>query len=75
MRIYCSTTSNDYTLQKLMQKPYVGSVSSSPRQTPDLILDTDEAKRRNSEALMRRKNRLELRAREEKCKRDGVCPV
>ncbi|MGO9016349.1 MAG: acyl-CoA thioesterase, partial [Dissulfurispiraceae bacterium] len=46
-----------------------------PTQVPELILDTDDDRRRNQEAIMRRKARLELRRKEEQCKRDGICPI
>lgn len=51
------------------------SPEGKPRHVPELILDTDDEKRRNQEALMRRKARLELRAKEDNCKRNGICPI
>lgn len=46
-----------------------------PAQVPELILDTDDDRRRNQEAIMRRKARHELRMKEEQCKQDGICPI
>ncbi len=46
-----------------------------PKTIPHLILETDEEKRRNQEALMRKKTRLDLKTREDKCKQDGICDI
>jgi acyl-CoA hydrolase len=44
-----------------------------PKKVPTLLLESEEEKRRNYEALMRRKNRLELRTKEDKCQNEGIC--
>lgn len=46
-----------------------------PAEIPGLILETDDDRRRNQAAGMRRKARLELRASKEQGRRDGVCPA
>jgi uncharacterized protein (TIGR00369 family) len=44
-----------------------------PNEVPGLILESEDEKRRNQEALMRKKSRLELRAKEDSCQNKGVC--
>jgi uncharacterized protein (TIGR00369 family) len=46
-----------------------------PKAVPFLVLESDDEKRRNHEAIMRRKMRLELRAKEDKCQKDGICEL
>ncbi len=44
-----------------------------PKEVPGLILETDEEKRRNKEAQMRKRARLQLRKKEENCQKSGIC--
>lgn len=46
-----------------------------PVAVPPLILVTDEEQRRNREAQARKKTRLELREKEDKCQRERICPL
>jgi uncharacterized protein (TIGR00369 family) len=46
-----------------------------PKEVPGLILQTEAEKRRNREALMRKKARLEARSKEDDCQNKGVCPI
>jgi len=44
-----------------------------PVEVLPLITETEDERRRLQEALMRRKTRLDLRTREDKCQREGIC--
>jgi len=44
-----------------------------PTQVPPLVLETEDERRRNREAVARRAARLEQRKREERCQNEGVC--
>ena len=46
-----------------------------PMEVPPLVPETEDEKRRNREALMRRKTRLELRSKEDKCQKEGICSI
>ncbi|MGO9612906.1 MAG: acyl-CoA thioesterase [Dissulfurispiraceae bacterium] len=46
-----------------------------PSEVASLILETDDEKRRHHEALTRRATRKELRAKEDKCQKDGICQL
>jgi uncharacterized protein (TIGR00369 family) len=46
-----------------------------PRELPPLILETDEERRRNQEAMMRKKTRLEQKSKEKNCQNSGICGI
>jgi len=46
-----------------------------PREVPGLIFETEEEKRRNVEAHMRKRARAELRKKEEDCQHKGICSL
>jgi uncharacterized protein (TIGR00369 family) len=46
-----------------------------PKKVPGLILENETGKRRNQEALMRKKARLETRTKEDDCQNKGICPI
>ncbi len=47
----------------------------NPKAIPALALESDEEKRRNQEAAARKTLRLELRRKEDKCQKKGICTV
>lgn len=46
-----------------------------PKKIPALKLESAEEKRRNQEAAARKSVRLELRRKENKCQKHGICTV
>lgn len=46
-----------------------------PRAVPPLVLENDDEKRRNQEALMRKKMRIEQKTIEDRCQKDGICEL
>lgn len=46
-----------------------------PKEVPPLVLKSDDETRRNQEALMRKKIRLEQKTKEDKCQQDGICEL
>ncbi len=46
-----------------------------PRPVPPLVFETDDESRRNQEALMRKKLRLDQKAQEDRCQKDGICKL
>jgi len=46
-----------------------------PASVPGLVLETDEERRRNREAVCRKKARLELKERQDKYRDEGTCPA
>jgi uncharacterized protein (TIGR00369 family) len=49
--------------------------NGKPRAIPPLVVETDEEKRRNREALMRKKMRHELKMKEDRCQKEGICEL
>ncbi len=49
--------------------------NGKPKEVPGLIFENDAEKRRNQEALLRKKARLEARTKEDNCQNKGVCPL
>lgn len=49
--------------------------TGKPKEVPGLVFETEIEKRRNREALMRKKARLEARTKEDACQNKGVCPL
>ncbi len=46
-----------------------------PRPVPSLSFENDDERRRNQEALMRKKLRLDQKAQEDRCQKDGICKL
>lgn len=46
-----------------------------PKAVPPLIFENDEERRRNQEALMRKKMRLDQKIKEDRCRKDGICDI
>ena len=49
--------------------------NSRPKAVPPLIFENDEERRRNQEALMRKKMRLDQKTKEDTCQKDGICEL
>jgi len=46
-----------------------------PKEVPPLVLESDDERRRNQEALMRKKMRLDQKTKEDKCQKNGICEI
>ena len=46
-----------------------------PKAVPQLVFENDDQTRRNQEALMRKKMRLQQKAKEDRCQKDGICEL
>lgn len=46
-----------------------------PRAVPPLIFESDDERRRNKEALMRKKMRLDQKTKEDRCQKEGICEL
>jgi acyl-CoA hydrolase len=46
-----------------------------PRAVPPLVFESDDERRRNQEALMRKKLRLDQKSKEDRCPKDGICEL
>jgi uncharacterized protein (TIGR00369 family) len=46
-----------------------------PKAVPLLFFESDDERRRNQEALMRKKMRLDQKTKEDKCQKDGICEL
>jgi len=49
--------------------------NSRPKAVPPLVFENDDETRRNQEALMRKKLRLEQKTKEDRCQKDGICEI
>jgi len=49
--------------------------NGKPRAVPSLVFESADEKRRNQEALMRKKMRLDQKSKEDKCQKDGICDL
>ena len=49
--------------------------NSRPKAVPPLVFENDEERRRNQEALMRKKMRLDQKTKEDTCQKDGICEL
>lgn len=49
--------------------------NSRPKAVPPLVFENDDEIRRNREALMRKKMRLDQKTKEDKCQKDGICEL
>jgi uncharacterized protein (TIGR00369 family) len=49
--------------------------NSRPKAVPPLVFESDDERRRNQEALMRKKMRLDQKTKEDKCQKDGICEL
>jgi len=49
--------------------------NSRPKAVPPLVFENDEERRRNQEALMRKKMRLDQKTKEDRCQKDGICEI
>ena len=49
--------------------------SGRPKAVPPLVFENDDERRRNQEALTRKKMRLDQKAKEDRCQKDGVCKL
>ena len=49
--------------------------NSRPRVVPPLVFESDDERRRNQEALMRKKMRLDQKTKEDTCQKDGICEL
>lgn len=49
--------------------------NGKPKPVPRLVFENDDERRRNQEALMRKKMRLDQKAKENRCQKDGVCEL
>jgi uncharacterized protein (TIGR00369 family) len=49
--------------------------NGKPANVPSLVPESDDEKRRNREAGIRKKARLELKNRQDKCRNEGFCPT
>jgi uncharacterized protein (TIGR00369 family) len=49
--------------------------TGKPQEVPGLIFENDAEKRRNKEALLRKKARIETRTKEDNCQNKGLCPI
>jgi acyl-CoA hydrolase len=49
--------------------------TGKPKEVPGLIFENDAEKRRNKEALLRKKARIETRTKEDNCQNKGLCPI
>lgn len=46
-----------------------------PQVIPGLLLENDDEKRRNREAVMRKQARLDQRKKEDRCQKEGICEL
>jgi len=46
-----------------------------PREVPPMVFESDGERRRNQEALMRKKMRLDQKTKEDKCQKEGICEL
>lgn len=49
--------------------------NGKPKAVPELVLEGDDEKRRNQEALLRKEMRLAQKAKENRCQKDGICEL
>jgi acyl-CoA hydrolase len=49
--------------------------NSRPKAVPPLVFENVEERRRNQEALMRKKMRLDQKTKEDRCQKDGICEI